>query len=45
MAANAEFASDYAMFCRDMVYREAPDFASAMSTLAAIAEHLSGKHR
>ena len=39
-ATGADFASDYANFKRDMVYGEAPDFATAIMTLKALAEPL-----
>ena len=43
IAADAEYAANYATFCRDMVYGDAPDFATAVTTLKAIAEHLGRK--
>ncbi len=40
IAADAEFATNYANFCRDMVYGEAPDFDTAVATLDTLAQHL-----
>ncbi len=43
IAADGESAANYATFCRDMVYGDAPDFATAVNTLKALAQHLGGK--
>jgi len=40
IAADGDFVKNYATFCRDMVYGDAPDFATAMGTLKSLAEHL-----
>jgi predicted nucleotidyltransferase component of viral defense system len=40
IAADGDFVKNYATFCRDMVYGDAPDFATAMGTLNGLAEHL-----
>lgn len=40
IAADPRFAADYATFRRDMVYGEAPDFATALQTLKRIAQEL-----
>jgi Nucleotidyl transferase AbiEii toxin, Type IV TA system len=40
VAADADFASDYANFRRDLVYGEAPDFETAIATLKKLAAHL-----
>jgi predicted nucleotidyltransferase component of viral defense system len=43
IAADAEYAVNYTTFCRDMVYGDAPDFATAVVALKAIAAHLGHK--
>jgi hypothetical protein len=43
LAADDRFANAYAMFLRDMVYGEAPDFKSALATVSALADRLTGK--
>lgn len=43
LAADAEYAAGYATFQRDMVYGDAPDFATAIGTLKVIAEQFSQK--
>jgi hypothetical protein len=40
IAADKDFAENYASFCRAMVYGEAPEFAAAMRTLKDLAQHL-----
>jgi predicted nucleotidyltransferase component of viral defense system len=40
IAADRQFATTYANFCRDMVYGEAPDFDTAVATLKTLAQHL-----
>jgi hypothetical protein len=40
IAADAGYAAAYAAFQRDMVYGDAPDFATAVGVLKAIAEDL-----
>lgn len=45
IVADAEYAAGYATFCRDMVYGEAPDFATAVGTLEAIAGKLKPKNK
>jgi hypothetical protein len=40
IAVDEGFAKDYATFRRDMVYGEAPDFATAVGTLKDLAQHL-----
>jgi predicted nucleotidyltransferase component of viral defense system len=40
ISADAGYAASYAVFQRDMVYGDAPDFATAVGVLKAIAEHL-----
>jgi hypothetical protein len=40
IAADADFARDYARFRRDMVYGEAADFETAIAALKAMAEAL-----
>jgi hypothetical protein len=40
IAADPEYAAAYTNFRRDMVYRPAPDFATAVWTLMGLAEHL-----
>jgi predicted nucleotidyltransferase component of viral defense system len=40
IAANGDFAQNYAAFCRGMVYGDAPDFATAVGTLKDLADHL-----
>lgn len=40
IATEKTFAESYASFCRDMVYGEAPEFATAMGTLKNLAQHL-----
>ena len=40
IAADAEYAAAYATFQRDMVYGPAPDFPTAVRTLATLAQHL-----
>jgi predicted nucleotidyltransferase component of viral defense system len=40
IAADAEFAKNYATFLRDMVYGDAPDFATAIGTLEGLADLL-----
>jgi predicted nucleotidyltransferase component of viral defense system len=45
IAADAAYAANYATFCRDMVYGDAPDFATAVTTLKGIADHLGRKER
>lgn len=42
LAADDRFANAYATFLRDMVYGEAPDFKTALATVAALAEGLRG---
>lgn len=43
LAADDRFATSYAAFLRDMVYGEAPDFRTALASVAALADGL--KHR
>jgi predicted nucleotidyltransferase component of viral defense system len=43
IAADAAYAANYVRFCRDMVYGDAPDFATAVTTLKGIADHLGRK--
>jgi hypothetical protein len=40
IAADAAFAKGYGDFCRDMVYGEKPDFATAITTLKLLGKHL-----
>lgn len=40
IAIDRAFAENYASFCRNMVYGEAPEFATAMGTLKYLAQHL-----
>jgi predicted nucleotidyltransferase component of viral defense system len=40
IAADAEFASGYANFRRDMVYGDGPDFDTVVATLKTLAQHL-----
>jgi hypothetical protein len=40
IATDKAFAENYASFCRDMVYGEAPAFPTAMGTLKSLAQHL-----
>jgi Nucleotidyl transferase AbiEii toxin, Type IV TA system len=40
IAADADFAKNYATFQRDMVYGEGLDFATAMGTLKGLADYL-----
>ena len=40
IATDKGFAENYATFCRNMVYGEAPNFATAMETLKNLAQHL-----
>jgi hypothetical protein len=40
IAADAEYAANYTTFCRDMVYGDVSDVATAVTTLKAIAGHL-----
>jgi hypothetical protein len=40
IAADAEFAKNYAIFQRDMTYGDGPDFATAIGTLKGLAERL-----
>jgi predicted nucleotidyltransferase component of viral defense system len=40
IATDADFASGYANFLRDMVYGDSPDFETAIATLNTLAEHL-----
>lgn len=42
LADDERFAAAYATFLRDMVYGEAPDFRTALATVAALAESLRG---
>jgi hypothetical protein len=41
IGADPGFANDYAGFRRDMVYGDAPDFATAIATLKILAETLN----
>ena len=41
LATNHRFAGNYATFLRDMVYGEAPDFRTALATVAALAHRFS----
>jgi predicted nucleotidyltransferase component of viral defense system len=41
IATDKAFAENYASFCRDMVYGEAPAFPTAMGTLKSLARHLT----
>jgi Nucleotidyl transferase AbiEii toxin, Type IV TA system len=43
IAADAEFARDYASFQRDMVYGDAPDFETAIAALRSLADALEKK--
>ena len=40
IAADGDFAKNYAIFRRDMVYGEGPDFETAIGTLKSLAQHL-----
>lgn len=40
IAADADFAKNFATFSRDMVYGDGPDFATALGTLRSLAQHL-----
>ena len=40
LAEDERFAQAYALFLRDMVYGEAPDFKTALTTISTLAEHL-----
>jgi hypothetical protein len=40
IAADEAFAKNYATFCRDMVYGDAPNFETALGTLKSLAQRL-----
>jgi hypothetical protein len=44
LADDDRFAGYYAAFLRDMVYGEAPDFMTALTTVAALADRLREQH-